>query len=280
MNARLIEFAVLPLLALASNAAAQPRAGQVLWNCQLPGGTSSSPALAADGTLYLEGQAITNNGTMASNKWTAPFWDNPAIGPDATIYSGNDWVGGLTAVSPDGSVEWRFPASGAISTPAVAADGTIYFQDFSGLHAVSPSGREIWRSLPGDYTPPPPAVGPDGTIYADARSYSVKFAISPLGARDWTYPRSGDVALLPDGTILAAVDGLCAIAPAGTNRWCAGRYVVGPPTVGPDGTIYASTSGARSLVPLAPTATLSGRPWGTPRASTCKIRPRPSMREG
>jgi len=52
---------------------------------------------------------------------------SPAIGADGTIYVGS-WDGKLYAVNPDGTEKWVFTTLNQIqSSPAIADDGTIYF---------------------------------------------------------------------------------------------------------------------------------------------------------
>jgi hypothetical protein len=62
----------------------------------------------------------------------ARFVNQPALGPDGTIYFGapNDFTGKprLYAVNPDGAEKWHYElAFGVPSTPTAAADGSVYF---------------------------------------------------------------------------------------------------------------------------------------------------------
>jgi len=91
---------------------------------------------------------------------------SPAIGADGTIYVGsgdND----LYAVDPDGTEKWRFTTESWVrSSPAIGADGTIYVGSFDGnLYAVNPDGSEKWSFATGDLVRSYPAIGADGTIY-------------------------------------------------------------------------------------------------------------------
>ena len=80
----------------------------------------ASPAIGADGTLYLgsyDGKlyAINSDG---SSKWTknTVWWIRvtPAIGTDGTVYFGN-WNNTFYAVDPsDGSTKWTFPIDGSV----------------------------------------------------------------------------------------------------------------------------------------------------------------------
>ena len=71
--------------------------------------------------------AINPNGTQ---KWafTTGGWvySSPAIGADGTIYVGSD-DHKLYAVNPNGTQKWAFNTGIAVdSSPAIGADGTIY----------------------------------------------------------------------------------------------------------------------------------------------------------
>ena len=92
----------------------------------------SSPALAADGTIYVGSTdgilySVDSNGTV---KWGYETGDqivaSPAIGSDGTIYVGSA-DRQLYALNPDGTLKWVYPTKAVlVSSPAIAADGTIY----------------------------------------------------------------------------------------------------------------------------------------------------------
>src|SRR2546430_14164636 len=72
----------------------------------------------------------------------------------------------LTGLSQSpGTKLWEFTAGGAIgSSPAIAADGSIYFgSDAEKLYAVDPDGTKKWEFTAGAEIRSAPAVGPDGT---------------------------------------------------------------------------------------------------------------------
>ena len=72
----------------------QANSGQILWTNDLGALITSSPTLGSDGSVYLAANsslyAITNSGSVASNKWSVPaaLAGSPAIGPDGTVYFG------------------------------------------------------------------------------------------------------------------------------------------------------------------------------------------------
>lgn len=76
----------------------------------------------------------------------------PVIGPDGTIYVGSD-PGYLFAVWPDGTERWRVPTSAPFyQAPAVAADGTVYVNDWESILAFDRTrwGQEASRSSPAE----------------------------------------------------------------------------------------------------------------------------------
>jgi len=196
----------------------------VLWSVGVGDHEFSSPAIGADGTVYVGGgnklYAVDAEGAI---KWTfragGAVWSSPAIAADGTIYVGTNrgdtpghTRGRLFAVRPNGTQKWEFdPGDWVQSSPAVASDGTIYVCSSDGrLHALDPDGRSKWAyESRGNLWGSPPAVGLDDTVYFVA-----------------TFMRPGDR--------------LYAVARSGKLRWeFAGKWSMGDtPVIGPDGTIY------------------------------------------
>ena len=79
---------------------------------------------------------------------------SPAIGADGTIYVGiglSGWRnrinnGKLSAINPDGTQKWVFYAGNSpiYSSPSIGTDGKIYVgsRDPDKLHAINPDGPE------------------------------------------------------------------------------------------------------------------------------------------
>jgi len=127
--------------------------GSLKWAFETGGGVVSSPAIGADGTIYLGSNdgslyAINPDGTL---KWTFPtkgaVHSRPAIGPDGTIYVGS-WDHYLYAINQDGSLKWAFSAKGEVlSSPTVGPDGTIYVASWDHyLYAINGSSVETPES--------------------------------------------------------------------------------------------------------------------------------------
>jgi outer membrane protein assembly factor BamB len=170
-----------------------------------------------------------------------------AIGPDGTIYLGN-FPGNLLALRDPGAgsqleLLWRFHPEGASSfhtTPALAADGTIYVGFSTGgatpaahgtFYALDPQGQVRWTvDLGGGRQTSSPTLGPDGTVYVTSGAGKL-FAISPEGRTLWTAQTGPTVKASPalglDGTVYIASmnDKLYAVQPPvagqteGSVRW-------------------------------------------------------------
>ncbi|MCL0083917.1 PQQ-binding-like beta-propeller repeat protein [Thermodesulfovibrionales bacterium] len=89
------------------------------------------------------------------------------------------WFSSLYALNPDGSLKWSFetPAGfGFRSSPATAADGTIYVGSGDDrLYALNPDGSLKWSFGTGGDVDSSPAITPDGTIIVgsnDGRIYA------------------------------------------------------------------------------------------------------------
>ncbi|MDD5321201.1 MAG: PQQ-binding-like beta-propeller repeat protein [Methylococcales bacterium] len=169
------------------------------------GGVASSPAIdASSGVIYFASHhfnsyvyAVNSDGTL---KWKYQpdqfpwFVSSPAIGPDGTVYIGvqyaqNKAFQGLLAINPNGTLEWTYPIDGGVeSTPAIAADGTVYVasnDSDQALHALMPNGSLKWIFLRGGLLSfSSPAIGGDGTVYLGS-TVGKLYAITPDGGAKW-----------------------------------------------------------------------------------------------
>ena len=103
------------------------------WRVALGGQVRSSPAIAADGTIYVGGgdnrlYAIAPNGTQ---RWRTSLNGSvrgtPAIGADGTVYVGSDFGGFYAIDAVTGAVRWTFLSLYPVRSSAViGGDGTVY----------------------------------------------------------------------------------------------------------------------------------------------------------
>lgn len=146
-------------------------------------------AVGDDGTVYVNGdhslRAVSPTGTKVwehrIDVYKGGFVSQPVIGPDGTIYVGNDSKA-LYAVNPDGTEKWRF-ATGerVVAAPAIGADGTIYVCCLDGrVYAIGPDGHSIWQLNLESTLTASPALGKNGVLYF-SRRYSELLAVGPIG---------------------------------------------------------------------------------------------------
>jgi outer membrane protein assembly factor BamB len=185
----------------------------------------------------------------------------PAVANDETIYVG---AGFFYALSPEGTLRWRYDTGTSIGgPPAIAADCTIYFPSGHWLYALRPNGTLKWiQYINHDGYEPgsAPAIGKDGTIYINTHD-GVLHAVDPDGTLKWTYDTGALVqdvpsspAVGPDGTVYFGGGGfLYAVDPYGRLVW---KFPAGcnltAPSIGGDGTIYFGNNSCGTLYALSP----------------------------
>jgi outer membrane protein assembly factor BamB len=224
------------------------------WRYQTGNYVESSPAVAADGTIYVGSKdsclyAINPDGSLKWRYQTGGyiFALSPSVAADGTVYVGS-CDGYLYAVNSSGSLRWRYQIGVyLISSPAVAADGTVCVGSVdSCLYAINRDGSLKWRYQTGNYVESSPAVAADGTIHVGSGD-SCLYAINPDGSLGWRYQTSYYVsspAVAADGTVYVGSDGyLYAVNSNGSLKW---RYqtnfgISSSPAVAADGTVYVGS---------------------------------------
>ena len=120
-----------------------------------------------------------SDGKFLWAKWTdGPVEASPAVGADGTIYVGS-WDHNLYAVRPDGSEKWRRALDSSIwASAALGSDGTIYVGTIGNQFvALTPDNELKWqRPLT---TPGSPALGADGTIFVGSWGDGTLCALRP-----------------------------------------------------------------------------------------------------
>jgi outer membrane protein assembly factor BamB len=196
---------------------------------------------------------------------------SPALGADGIIYVGTDKI---YAIHPDGTLGWSYDTGTYIAgPPAIAGDGTVYFPSANYLYALDPDGTLKWHS-PGHSAYPlgsAPAIGKSGAIYVNTND-GVLQAFRPDGTLAWKYATVGIVMDVPsspaigsDETVYFGGGGeyqgrggyFYAVNAGGSLKW---KYFAGcdqtAPTVGGDGTIYFGSDYCGTIHALNPDGTL------------------------
>ncbi len=256
-------------------------AGEQFWDSNYGGQYKSmmaTPAIDDDGTIYVYSSdhhliAVNSSGTEKWRYhivWMPDFWSSPVIGADGTIYIGSarddetDFIAGLYAINPDGTLKWiHDEGTGVTTPPTIGSDGTIYIgaatpsldksqEDTGKILAISPNGEQMWRFDVELWVEGASTVGPDGAIYAGTKEGDI-YAISPQGQEIWKFSTGDGVSASPaigsDGTIYVGSWDcyFYAISPNGEQKW---RYktpdtfegISSPAAIGSDGTIYVSSN--------------------------------------
>jgi outer membrane protein assembly factor BamB len=231
----------------------------------------SSPAIGADGTVYVgcnDGKVYALEGATGVKRWefatAVPFgYSSPAIGIDGTVY-----VASLNVYALDGATgakRWEFVAPEEPATsPAIGADGTVYVGTRGALYALNGgTGALCWRLNTG-YVESSPSVGSDGTIYF--AGYGKIYAVDGVtGVIRWSSD-IGDsssyssLAIGADGTIYTGCsrwgnynignNRVCAFDGAtGAKRWevATASWIYSSAAIGVDGTVYIASEDAKVL---------------------------------
>jgi large repetitive protein len=150
----------------------------------------TAPAVADDGTIFMgRGRTMYAYKPDGSSKWSynadSDLYSSPAIAADGSIYFGStgrqfETSGWLIALNADGTLKWEQPHTNSLdSSPAIDAAGTVYVGFWSGgLHAFNPDGTEKWVCDTWAPVSSSPAIGADGTIYVGGDEGNV-YAIGP-----------------------------------------------------------------------------------------------------
>ena len=224
----------------------------------------AGPTIGPDGALYTGGDGIYAINPDGRLRWRfstgGHVSSSPALAADGTVYAGCQ-DNSIYAVTPEGKRQWEFRARDDVeSSPAIEEDGTIYIgSDDNRLYALGAQGQMVWAFTTGDDVRASPAIGRDGTIYVGSFD-GMLYAIRRDGTLAWAF-RTGDRILssaLVDasGAILVGSqdDRLYAIEPDGKLRWSIelGGDVDSSPIIGPDGTIYVGSDDGKVYALRAP----------------------------
>ncbi len=224
--------------------------------------SNSSPAVGADGTIYielLEGTlvAIDANG---SQKWPVGGVGNygsATIGCDGTIFvegphrydeGSHAWVDDLLlAFTPTGKLLWTLtdvaPVSMDDNGPAPDTDGLLYYAR-AGLYGIGVDGTLRFR-IPGDVGSPRVAVNDAGVAFGgiEVGDGGSLLAFGPDGGIVWEHAGVGQGTILTDGTFVVAMgNSVTAYSSTGIELWSAATNRSRMVAVSPSGRIYVGTS--------------------------------------
>jgi outer membrane protein assembly factor BamB len=233
-----------------------------LWTAGIGYYTESSPAVAANGVIYVSGWdgKLTAFDPDGRTRWTfttrMEMCSSPAITEDGTILVGcRDR--NLYCVSAAGQRKWRFKTGGWVdASPALGVDGTIYFGSWDGkFYALTTGGQKRWEFATGGPVLSSAALDLAGTIYFGAHDGRL-YALNRDGSKRWEFPTRGRIisspAIAANGDILfTSLDGkLYTVNHEGKLRWSlqTGGITASSPVLAEDGTIFLGINQAHSAV--------------------------------
>lgn len=241
--------------------------GTEKWRRVLDAEIWGSPALAADGTVYIIARSLYAFAPDGTQKWLFDTGNISAsgvtVGPDGTLYTAN--LSRLFAVNPNGTVRWQVTQGGVSeSTPVLAEDGTVVSCTSSGIKGYRADGTLKWSNAAIKTTLASPLVTGRGSVLVGtgmgqlvevSLATGAEIRSTPLGASaDTATPAMG-----PDGVIYIGTNrGLVAVQD-GAVLWtyATSGSVWSSPLVGSDGVIYfGSNDPTKSVIAVRPNGTL------------------------
>lgn len=201
-----------------------PSDGGQLWKGSLPDLISASPAVAADGTVYIGAQDgslyALQGGSVA---WSAPtggeIWSRPAVGPageeptptdGAVFFGSND--GKVYAVSASGGALWQREVAGQVWGALHATQDAVYVAGTGKwvYRLDRDSGEEAWSAKVGGISYSSPVLGADGTLYIGSTTGALHAFDAETGAERFAFPTGGSVHATPllvgDRVVFGCVD--------------------------------------------------------------------------
>jgi len=157
-----------------------------------------------------------------------------------------------STINNEGVIKWSFRTEiGIESSPAIGADGSIYFgSNDHNLYALNSNGTIKWTYDCNGWITSSPAIDYNNTIYVGSWDCCL-YAINNNGILKWKFPSGGLVKSSPtigdDGTIYFGVvnsNRIYAVTSDGVEKWYYETVdsVFSSPAVGKDGTIYVTSN--------------------------------------
>jgi outer membrane protein assembly factor BamB len=210
-------------------------------------------AFKSDGSLKWKSTELHFSANIPGTGFSGSGCSTPAIAADGTLYVGSG-DSKLYAISSSGQTKWIFPTAGAIfSSPVVAASGTIYVRADDGyLYAIGADGKENWKikmaetcwKYDGCEIRSSPTIGAAGNVFAVGTKGTMGYLykLHSDGAVEWGYDEKawGTPAIGPDGTVIVGDGnntGITALAQDGAGQWTA--KLAGDAAIDTDGRVVA-----------------------------------------
>jgi outer membrane protein assembly factor BamB len=169
-------------------------------------------------------------------------------GVDHTALTNFSW----DPAAPGAWIRWKVPVGGRVfSTPAVGADGTIYFgtdhvnettgyADGGFVYAVDAAGNLLWTAdVQGAVQQTTPALDARGVLYVSALGGAMFALNATTGETIWVFQTNGGAffattpIVAPDGSVVVSspAGAVHALFPNSTVRWTHGGPILPNSTV-------------------------------------------------
>ena len=189
--------------------------------CGIQAHITSPPILGSEGNLYLNfGNTLySQNSTTGVTNWANQFdgfsTTSPALGADGTLFVGTSSGKLIALKGTDGAVKWESALDAGVSAaPSLGTDGTVFVGTTAGtLYALDPlTGNPVWVSPTANPIYVPPAISAGGTVYVTGASNKLFAFEAKTGGKKWEYTSSERLGSAPaigaDGTVYVAQNGI------------------------------------------------------------------------
>ncbi len=192
-------------------------------------------------------------------------YGTPLVGDDGTIYLGSD-AKSFFAIHPNGVVAWKLELDDEADTSAVQIGRRIVFGAGRTLYAVTPAGTVIWRFSAGKKIFSSPALTDSGLAVfgsQDAHAYGVDANGKRVFCTDLGADVDSSPAIDDSGAIYFGTDGgdIARLNERGEIAWKThvGGFVRGALSIARSGDVVAGTYGpAPRVVRLSPSGVIVG----------------------
>ena len=234
--------------------------GVVRWTQALGGAVASSPAISADGVVYVgaaDGNLHALDGITGASLWqgstAGAVQSSPVVGLSGTIYVGSDDNSLYAFNGTTHATRWAFATGGAVvSSPTVNSAGLAFVGSSNGtVYAVTLStGLQAWAHATDGAVTSSPALAGDGTVYVGSEDGKVYALDGSTGSSRWTFTAGAGVhsspAVAADGTVIVGCRNHSVYALLGSNgakRWQfdTGGPVLSSPALGTGGTVVVGS---------------------------------------
>ncbi len=174
--------------------ALNPSTGDQIWKTDLGGAVLGTPAISADGVLYvgtLSNEMLAVNASSGQILWRTPttggVWSGPVL-QGKNLYFG-DLSGTFYGMDTTGKVTWKIQPGGAITgSSLLLKTGLVFGTESGALVAVDFNGKILWnRPINGKLYTTPVLAGDKILVTPVSTDPALLFAFDQNGNQLWTF---------------------------------------------------------------------------------------------